>query len=113
MARLRIAAAESPLALQIAFMSRLRLVRRKWRYAAASSALGAACRSRNRGCSTFGQLLCEQRFGVAAKAADGAQSDVADDAGDTEIFVVDDRVGDLFVAPPIPPHQPRPATHAS
>src|SRR6516165_5386331 len=49
MARLRTAAGESPLALRFTFMSRLRLVRRKWTRAAADSAVAAARRGRNGG----------------------------------------------------------------
>src|SRR5215471_13584324 len=53
MARLRTAAGESPLALRITFMSRLRLVRRKWTRAAADSAVAAARRGRNGGLLTL------------------------------------------------------------
>src|SRR5215471_12468507 len=97
MARLRTAADESPLALRFTFMSWLRPVRRKWTRAAAVSAVAPARRGRNGGLLTLRRFACEQRVGVAGKAADRAQRHMADDAGDAEIFIVDQRAGELLV----------------
>src|SRR5215467_3325677 len=97
MARLRTAAGESPLALRFTFMSRLRLVRRKWTRAAADSAVASARRGRNGGLLTLRRFACEQRVRVAGEAADRPQRHVADDAGDAEIFIVDQRAGELLV----------------
>src|SRR5437660_1172682 len=97
MARLRTAADESPHALRITFMSWLRPVRRKCKRAAAVSAVAAARRGRNGGLLTLRRFACEQRVRVAGKAADRAQRHMADDAGDAEIFIVDQRAGELLV----------------
>jgi hypothetical protein len=45
----------------------------------------------------FGQLACEQRVRVAGKAADRAQRHMAHDAGDAEVFIVDQCAGELLV----------------
>src|SRR5215472_11250148 len=107
MARLRTAADESPLALRFTFMSRLRPVRRKWTRAAAVSAVAPTRRGRNGGLLTLRRFACEQRVGVAGKAADRPQRHVADDAGDAEIGIVDQRAGELLIGREIRAHEPR------
>src|SRR5215831_7442823 len=47
--------------------------------------------------ASFGQRACEQRVRVAGKAADRPQRHVADDAGDAEILIVDQRAGEFLV----------------
>src|SRR5512133_488304 len=41
--------------------------------------------------------LPQQRYGISGEAADRAQRHMADDAHDAEIFVVDERGGELLV----------------
>src|SRR6516164_9003557 len=107
MARLRTAAGESPLALRFTFMSRLRLVRRKWTRAAADSAVAAGRCDRNGSLLTLPRFACEQRVRVAGEAADRPQRHVADDAGDAEILVVDQRAGELLIGREIRADEPR------
>jgi hypothetical protein len=59
MARLRTAAGESLLALQIRLMSWLRLVWRKWKRAAADLAAGPPRRDRNGGLLTFREFASQ------------------------------------------------------
>src|SRR5499427_9703272 len=84
-------------ALRIGFMSWLRLVWRKCERGAAVSAVAAARRGRNGGLLTLRRFACEQRIRIAGKAADRAQRHMADDARDAEIFIVDQRAGELLV----------------
>jgi hypothetical protein len=67
MARLRIAAGESPLALRIAFMSRLRLVWLKSGQPAADSAVSAARRGGNGG--VLRSAACSRVPGAAQREA--------------------------------------------
>jgi hypothetical protein len=76
MARLRIAAGESPLALRNAFMSRLRLVWLKSGHPAADSAVGAARRGGNGG--VLRSAACSRVPGAAQREAISAFTRVFD-----------------------------------
>src|SRR5262249_21714956 len=97
MAHLRTAAGESPLALRLRFMSWLRPVRRKWTPAAADSAVATARRGRNGGLFNLRRVACGERVRVAGKTAHRGARHVADDAGDAEILIVDQRAGEFLV----------------
>src|SRR5262249_55158170 len=101
MAHLRIAAGES--LTRIADWIYVAAAARAAEVKAGRDRFGAHSRSPQpkRRCSTFGQLLSKQRLRIAAEAADSAQRDVADDAGDAEILIVDESVGELLVGPQI------------
>jgi hypothetical protein len=71
MARLRTTAGEL-LASRVRFMSWLRLMWRKWRRAAADSAVGPAPRDRNGGLLTF-RAFAPSTIRIAGKAADRAR----------------------------------------
>src|SRR5262249_13924567 len=107
MAHLRIAAGES--LTRIADCIYVAAAARAAEVKAGRDRFGAQPRSPQpkRRCSTFGQLLSKQRLGIAAEAADSAQRDVADDAGDAEILIIDESVGELLVGPQIRANEAR------